>query len=161
MFRQSLRSIARTARTGTIGVRTYAEAVNPDVLKVSLVSPHQAIFTNKEVSQVNLPASSGEMGVLANHVPTVEELAPGVVEVIESSGTSSKYFVSGGFASIVPGSKLSISTVEAHPLDAFSSENIKSLLAEAQKNASSADETVAAEAAIEIEVLEALQAAVH
>ncbi|KAG7866887.1 hypothetical protein KL918_003082 [Ogataea parapolymorpha] len=146
MFRQSLRSIARTARTGTIGVRTYAEAVNPDVLKVSLV---------------NLPASSGEMGVLANHVPTVEELAPGVVEVIESSGTSSKYFVSGGFASIVPGSKLSISTVEAHPLDAFSSENIKSLLAEAQKNASSADETVAAEAAIEIEVLEALQAAVH
>ncbi|KAG7879309.1 hypothetical protein KL935_002963 [Ogataea polymorpha] len=146
MFRQSLRSIARTARTGTIGVRTYAEAVNPDVLKVSLV---------------NLPASSGEMGVLANHVPTVEELAPGVVEVIESSGTASKYFVSGGFASILPGSKLSISTVEAHPLDAFSSENIKSLLAEAQKNASSADETVAAEAAIEIEVLEALQAAVH
>ncbi|KAG7823212.1 hypothetical protein KL909_003235 [Ogataea angusta] len=151
MFRQSLRSIARTARTATAGVRTYAEAVNPDVLKVSLVSPHQ----------VNLPASSGEMGVLANHVPTVEELAPGVVEVIESSGTTSKFFVSGGFASIVPGSKLNISTVEAHPLDAFSSENIKSLLAEAQKNASSADETVAAEAAIEIEVLEALQAVVH
>ncbi|KAG7696264.1 hypothetical protein KL930_003291 [Ogataea haglerorum] len=149
MFRQSLRSIARTARTATVGVRTYAEAVNPDVLKVSLVS------------QVNLPASSGEMGVLANHVPTVEELAPGVVEVIESSGNTSKYFVSGGFATIVPGSKLNISTVEAHPLDAFSSENIKSLLAEAQKNASSADETVAAEAAIEIEVLEALQAVVH
>ncbi|KAH3670891.1 hypothetical protein OGAPHI_000602 [Ogataea philodendri] len=112
----------------------------------------QAIFTHKEVAQVNLPAVSGELGVLANHVPFVEELAPGVVEVIESSGTTSKYFISGGFASILPGSKLNVSTVEVFPLDAFSSESIKTQLAEANKNASSADESVAAEAAVEIEL---------
>lgn len=27
------------------------------------------------------------MGVLANHVPSIEQLKPGVVEVIEESGT--------------------------------------------------------------------------
>ncbi|ODV83159.1 hypothetical protein CANARDRAFT_30252 [[Candida] arabinofermentans NRRL YB-2248] len=156
MFRQTIRTLTRVNRLA--GVRTYAEAANPDILKLSMSAPHQAFFTNKEVTQVNLPAASGEMGVLAQHVPVVEQLKPGVVEVIESSG-STKYFISGGFASILPDSKLNITTVEAYTLDSFSPETVKSLLAEAQKNVSSADETIAAEAAIEIEVLEALQAA--
>ena len=30
------------------------------------------------------------MGVLANHVPTIEPLKPGVIEVIEDSGSQSK-----------------------------------------------------------------------
>ena len=38
-------------------------------------------------------AVSGAMGVLANHVPSVEALKPGVVEVIESgAGESKKWF---------------------------------------------------------------------
>jgi hypothetical protein len=41
--------------------------------------------------QVNLPAESGEMGVLANHVPSIEQLKPGLVEIIEESG-SKQYF---------------------------------------------------------------------
>ena len=40
----------------------------------------------------NIPAASGDMGILANHVPTVEALRPGLVEVIESAGTSKKFF---------------------------------------------------------------------
>jgi F-type H+-transporting ATPase subunit delta len=43
------------------------------------------------VTQVNLPAATGDMGVLAHHVATVEALRAGVVEVIESSG-SKKWF---------------------------------------------------------------------
>lgn len=38
-------------------------------------------------TQVNIPAESGDMGVLANHVPTIEQLKPGLVEVIEESGS--------------------------------------------------------------------------
>ena len=42
--------------------------------------------------QVNIPAESGEMGVLANHVPSIEQLRPGLVEVIEESGGSKQFF---------------------------------------------------------------------
>lgn len=42
--------------------------------------------------QVNLPAESGEMGVLANHVPTIEQLKPGLIEVIEESGGTKTFF---------------------------------------------------------------------
>lgn len=98
------------------------------------------------------------MGILANHVPIVEQLKPGVVEVLEGTN-SSKFFVSGGFVSVLPDSKIAINSVEAFPLDAFDKSSVKTLLAEAQKNAASSDELVAAEASIEVEVLEALSAA--
>jgi hypothetical protein len=42
--------------------------------------------------QVNLSAATGDMGILANHVPSIEALRPGVVEVIESAGSSKKWF---------------------------------------------------------------------
>ena len=42
--------------------------------------------------QVNLPAETGDMGVLANHVPSIEQLKPGLVEVIEESGGSKQFF---------------------------------------------------------------------
>lgn len=32
------------------------------------------------------------MGVLANHVPSIEQLKPGLIEVIEESGSSKQFF---------------------------------------------------------------------
>ena len=88
--------------------------------------------------QVNIPAESGDMGILSSHVPSIEALRPGVVEVIETSG-SQKFFgefciswrqmqwfmassVSSGFATIHPNNKLTINVVEAAPLGEFSIE---------------------------------------
>jgi F-type H+-transporting ATPase subunit delta len=77
------------------------------------------------------------MGILANHVPSIEPLRPGVVEVIEAAG-SKKWFgeqqlllrlrlltgyssaVSGGFATVHPNNRLTINAVEAAPLEDFS-----------------------------------------
>ena len=42
--------------------------------------------------QINIPAESGEMGILANHVPSIEQLKPGLVEIIEESGGSKQFF---------------------------------------------------------------------
>lgn len=39
---------------------------------------------------MNIPAESGEMGILSNHVPSIEPLRPGVVEVI--GGTETQRF---------------------------------------------------------------------
>merc|ERR1711964_230940 len=55
--------------------RGYAEAVS-DKIKLSLVLPHQSIYKSQGVVQVNIPAESGEMGILANHVPSIEQLKP-------------------------------------------------------------------------------------
>lgn len=39
-----------------------------------------------------MAATSGDMGILANHVPTIEQLNPGVVEVVESAELTKKFF---------------------------------------------------------------------
>ncbi|KAH0842139.1 ATP synthase subunit delta, mitochondrial [Fonsecaea pedrosoi] len=152
--------------------RGYAEAVS-DKIKLSLALPHQPPRTQAKNPrqkiradsasysvQVNIPAESGEMGILAQHVPSIEQLKPGLVEIIEESGGSKQFFLSGGFAVVQPDSVLSINAVEGFPLEDFSEEAVKSQIAEAQKIASgSGSEQDIAEAKIELEVLESLQAA--
>ncbi|KAF2399532.1 epsilon subunit of F1F0-ATP synthase N-terminal domain-containing protein [Trichodelitschia bisporula] len=141
--------------------RGYADVAS-DKLQLSLSLPHQAIYKSSEVIQVNLPAETGEMGVLANHVPSIEQLKPGVVEIIEEAGTTKQFFLSGGFAVVQPGSQLSINAaqVEGYPLEDFSAEAVRNQIAEAQKVANgSGSEQDIAEAKIELEVLESLQAA--
>ena len=32
------------------------------------------------------------MGVLANHVPSIEQLKPGLVEIVEESGANKQFF---------------------------------------------------------------------
>ncbi|EGX47645.1 ATP synthase subunit delta, mitochondrial [Orbilia oligospora] len=140
--------------------RGYAEAVTSDKIKLSLSLPHQAIYKATDVVQVNIPAESGVMGVLANHVPSIEQLKAGIVDIIEEGGANKQFFVSGGFAVVQPNSRLSINAVEAYTLDEFSLDAVKSQLAEANKIASgSGSEQDIAEAKIEVEVLETLQAA--
>lgn len=161
LFR-SARTLAATRPA--LHVRLYASetpaAVVGDKIRLDFVVPHQSIYKAVPVQQVNLAATSGDMGILANHVPSIEQLKPGVVEVFENSTTSKKFFVSGGFATISADSSLQINAVEAFPLEDFSAEAIKSGLAEAQRIVSgSGPETEKATAKVEIEVYEALQAA--
>lgn len=62
------------------------------------------------------------MGILADHVPTIQQLRPGLVEIVESTGKSTSYFVSGGFATVSEGSKIAINVVEAFKPEDFSAE---------------------------------------
>ena len=41
------------------------------------------------------------MGVLANHVPSIEQLKPGLVEIIEESGGSKQFFCKQGANAIM------------------------------------------------------------
>ncbi|KAH8147269.1 uncharacterized protein LAJ45_08747 [Morchella importuna] len=161
----TLRAVSRLAiraRPARSFVRTYADAAGPaDKIRLSLTLPHQTIYKASDVVQVNIPAESGDMGILANHVPSIEQLRPGLMEIIEEgAGGSKQFFLSGGFAVVQPDSQLSVNAVEAYPIEDFSAEAIRAQLAEANKVASgSGSEQDIAEAKIEIEVLEALQAA--
>jgi F-type H+-transporting ATPase subunit delta len=118
------------------------------------------LYANAGVAQVNLAATSGDMGVLANHVPSIEQLKPGVVEILGSAQGDKKYFVSSGFAIIHPDSSININAVEAFELSSFSPEAVQSSLAAATRNSTAAPtDAEKEEAKIQVEVLEALAAA--
>ncbi|MCM2475269.1 F0F1 ATP synthase subunit epsilon [Rhizobium sp. CG5] len=72
-----------------------------DNFNFELVSPERLLLS-EQVSEVVIPATDGEMTVMAHHAPTMTTIKPGVVTVKLASGQTSKYVVFGGFADIVP-----------------------------------------------------------
>ncbi|CAN7316478.1 F0F1 ATP synthase subunit epsilon [Pararhizobium sp. LjRoot238] len=66
-----------------------------------LVSPERLLLSER-VSEVVIPATEGEMTVMANHAPTMTTIKPGVVTVKAADGKVSRYLVFGGFADILP-----------------------------------------------------------
>ncbi|PPQ68044.1 hypothetical protein CVT25_014505 [Psilocybe cyanescens] len=134
-----------------------SQIINYDLLMAVDEIERGTVFNSQDVVQVNIPAESGDMGILSNHVPSIEALRPGVVEIIESSGTQ-KFFVSAGFATVHPNNKLTINVVEGAPLEDFSLDAVRSNLQEALKTASgTGSEADKLEARIEADVYESIQ----
>lgn len=93
------------------GVRGYAEVsgkiellpilphqvcVNISNFRLSCVKnleiKNQIIFTSTDATQVIIAAAARDMGILANHVPPIKALRPGVADLIESGNSSRKWF---------------------------------------------------------------------
>ncbi|KAJ2486060.1 delta subunit of the central stalk of mitochondrial F1F0 ATP synthase, atp16 [Coemansia sp. RSA 2050] len=160
---RTLKPVTALARVSRLSTRFYASetAAAPAAgkLVVNFALPHAAVLKGVEVNQVDMSAVSGDLGILADHVPTIEQLKPGVIDIISDSG-STKYFVSGGFAIMNPNSVLNINAIEAFKLEDLDPQAVATNLAESQRLASSAKDEVTKEAAvIEIELYEAIQSA--
>lgn len=61
---------------------------------------------------------SGDFGILAQHVPTLAALKPGVITVHAEDGQA-KYFVSSGTVTVNSDSSVQILAEEAVPVDRF------------------------------------------
>lgn len=72
-----------------------------DNFNFELVSPERLLLSEM-VTEVVIPATEGEMTVMANHAPTMTTIKPGVVSVRSASGKKQDYVVFGGFADILP-----------------------------------------------------------
>lgn len=96
--------------------------------KFELVSPER-LLVSEEIESVVIPATEGEMTVMANHSPVMTTIKPGVV-TITSAGGQERYVVFGGFADILPQgcTLLAESAVEIKDID-------RNELAERIKNA--------------------------
>ena len=81
-----------------------------------LVSPEKLLFSG-DVSQVDLPGSEGDFGVLAGHAPIVTTLRPGIL-VIHGEGGALRVVVNGGFAEVSPAG-LNVLADLAVPVDEF------------------------------------------
>lgn len=69
--------------------------------KFELVSPERLLIS-AQVEAVVIPATEGEMTVMANHAPVMTTIKPGVVSITMAGGKVDRYVVFGGFADILP-----------------------------------------------------------
>jgi F-type H+-transporting ATPase subunit epsilon len=69
--------------------------------KFELVSPER-LLVSESVESIVIPATEGEMTVMANHSPVMTTIKPGIVTVKTVSGKEDRYVVYGGFADILP-----------------------------------------------------------
>ena len=73
----------------------------PKTFVLNLVTPEKQLLNNFPVESVVLPALSGEMGVLAGHIPMVVQLGLGSLRYKTSEGKEEEFAVMGGFAEIL------------------------------------------------------------
>jgi F-type H+-transporting ATPase subunit epsilon len=81
-----------------------------------LVSPEKLLISG-EVTQVDVPGSEGDFGVLAGHAPMVTTLRPGIL-VVYRDGGELRVVVNGGFAEVSP-TGLTVLADMAVPRDEF------------------------------------------
>jgi F-type H+-transporting ATPase subunit epsilon len=102
-----------------------------DNFNFELVSPERLLLS-EQVSEVVIPATEGEMTVMANHAPTMTTIKPGIVTVKLASGQVSKYVVFGGFADVLP-TGCTLLAESAVPLSEISPDTLTKRIDEARK----------------------------
>lgn len=68
-----------------------------NTLDVSIVTPNGEAYSAKEASMIVLGTPSGQLGIMANHVPMVASLVVGPLKVVFPDGREEKLAVSEGF----------------------------------------------------------------
>ncbi|USS86840.1 F0F1 ATP synthase subunit epsilon [Fructilactobacillus cliffordii] len=72
-----------------------AEAKN--VLTVSIVTPDGPVYTNENCSLAVVQTQSGDLGIMANHIPVIAALQIAPAEFKNQDGQSDTIAVNGGF----------------------------------------------------------------
>jgi F-type H+-transporting ATPase subunit epsilon len=68
---------------------------------VNVVTPERTVYSNP-VTQLNVMAWDGYLGVLANHAPMLEQLGIGELRMTEPNGREIVFAISGGFMEVGP-----------------------------------------------------------
>ena len=126
--------------------------------RFDLVSPEKLLFSG-EVSQVDVPGSEGDFGVLAGHAPFVTTLRPGILVVREEGGGELRIVVNGGFAEVAP-TGLTILADSAVPIDEFDRDVLAGMIKDTEEDvADCTDDWQRDKLAHKVEQLKALQTA--
>jgi F-type H+-transporting ATPase subunit epsilon len=70
-------------------------------IALEIVSPERLLLS-RPVDMVVIPASEGDMGVLAGHTPMIVTLRGGTIALYEGDAVTDQLFVAGGFAEVTP-----------------------------------------------------------
>jgi len=139
-------------------MRRYASA-SSDKLTLTLSSPTKVFFNAAVVKQVDVPTMAGMVGILAQHVPTLGVLKPGVVQVAEEDGSVTKVFVSSGTLAMNIDGSCQVLAEEAVKVEDIDESAARQEMESAQRRTQEGSEIDRAEAAIAYEVADALMKA--
>ena len=106
------------------------------MLKLEIISPKEKVFST-EAKQVVLPTESGEIGLLAGHIPLVTQLKLGALKVINESNQE-VFAIKAGFAQLVA-DKISILTDEALAVSDLEASSIDRSINDVQKRLDDAE----------------------
>jgi F-type H+-transporting ATPase subunit epsilon len=121
-----------------------------------LVSPEKLLFSG-EVTQVDLPGSEGDFGVLAGHAPIVTTLRPGILTVFEDR-SEMRVVVNGGFAEVSPAG-LTVLADLAAPVDEFDQAALAGVIKDTEEDvADTSDDWQRDRLSRKLDQLKALQA---
>lgn len=98
-------------------------------MQFQLITPEKVLFSG-DITEVTVPGTDGEFGVLEGHAPTISTLKPGVVTFHTSSGQTHKVAVQGGVAEAIP-DRCSVLAEVATSLDGLTKDQLKTQLDEA------------------------------
>jgi F-type H+-transporting ATPase subunit epsilon len=82
-----------------------------------LVSPERLLISS-DVTQVDVPGSEGDFGVLAGHAPLVTTMRPGILVIYRDGQDPLRIVINGGFAEVGPNG-LTVLADTAVPIDEF------------------------------------------
>ena len=99
-------------------------------VQVNIVTPDGPVY-DSEVTMVVAKTVSGEIGVLAGHIPMVAPLTIGAVKLNKADGSQEVLAVNGGFIEVRP-DKISILAPAAEVADSIDVSRAKQALARAE-----------------------------
>ena len=124
-------------------------------VQFDLVSPERRL-ASVAATEVQIPATDGDMTAMAGHTPTITTLRPGIVKAVSATGNKA-FVVTGGFAEITATS-VSVLAERAIAVEEMTVAMLDSLVAEARGLVALADDK--AEAEKQINDMQALRAAI-
>lgn len=74
--------------------------MSSQTIKFQIVTPEKVVL-KKDILQVTVPTTSGEITVLPDHIPLISVLSPGVIEAKLADGLVEIMSVSGGFIEVM------------------------------------------------------------
>lgn len=124
-------------------------------MQFDLVSPERRL-ASVAATEVQIPATEGDMTAMEGHTPTITTLRPGVLRAVSAAGTQA-YVVTGGFAEITA-TAVSVLAERAIPTGEATAAVLDGLIAEARGMVAGAADKDAAEKLVDD--MTALKAAV-
>jgi F-type H+-transporting ATPase subunit epsilon len=113
-----------------------------NTFEAEVLTPEGEIFSG-ELQMVSTRTTVGDIGILANHIPTIARLVPAELRLHKSDSDVETYAQGEGWLEVFA-NRVRVLVAEAHPEDELDVSDLKRRLEEAEQAASEADEGSAA-----------------